>query len=79
MGCRQTGFAQLASSSVQECMDLGAVAHLAAIKGSIPFQHFFEGFRTCLLYTSRALERVLEKKVVRRALYFLAAGETMEI
>ena len=46
MGCRQTGFAQLASSSVQECMDLGAVAHLAAIKGSIPFQHFFEGFRT---------------------------------
>ena len=46
MGCRQTGFAQLASSSVQECRDLGAVAHLAAIKGSIPFQHFFEGFRT---------------------------------
>ena len=46
MGCRQTGFAQLASSSVQECMDLGAVAHLSAIKGSIPFQHFFEGFRT---------------------------------
>ena len=38
MGCRQTGFAQLASSSVQECMDLGAVAHLSAIKGSIPFQ-----------------------------------------
>ena len=46
MACRQTGFAQLASSSVQECMDLGAVAHLSAIKGSIPFQHFFDGFRT---------------------------------
>ncbi len=46
MACRQTGFAQLASSSVQECMDLGAVAHLAAISGSIPFQHFFDGFRT---------------------------------
>ncbi len=46
MACRQTGFAQLASSSVQECMDMAAVAHLAAIKGSIPFQHFFDGFRT---------------------------------
>ena len=46
MACRQTGFAQLASSSVQECMDLAAVAHLSAIKGSIPFQHFFDGFRT---------------------------------
>ena len=46
MACRQTGFAQLASSSVQECMDLGAVAHLSAIKGSIPFMHFFDGFRT---------------------------------
>ncbi len=46
MACRQTGFAQIASSSVQECMDLGAVSHLAAIKSSIPFQHFFEGFRT---------------------------------
>ena len=46
MACRQSGFAQIASSSVQECMDLGAVAHLSAIKSSIPFQHFFEGFRT---------------------------------
>ena len=46
MACRQTGFAQLASASVQECMDLAAVAHLSAIKGSIPFQHFFDGFRT---------------------------------
>ena len=46
MACRQTGWAQLASASVQESMDLGAVAHLSAIKGSIPFQHFFDGFRT---------------------------------
>lgn len=46
MACRQTGFAQLASASVQECMDLSAVAHLSAIKGMIPFQHFFDGFRT---------------------------------
>ena len=46
MACRQTGFAQLCSASVQECMDLGAVAHLSAIKGSIPFMHFFDGFRT---------------------------------
>ena len=46
MACRQSGFAQLASASVQECMDLGAVAHLSAVKGSIPFQHFFDGFRT---------------------------------
>ncbi len=46
MACRQTGWAQLASSSVQECMDLGAVAHLSAIKGHVPVQHFFDGFRT---------------------------------
>ena len=46
MAARQTGFAMLASSSVQEVMDLGAVAHLAAIKGSLPFVHFFDGFRT---------------------------------
>ncbi len=46
MACRQTGWAQIASSSVQECMDIGAVAHLSAIKGHIPVQHFFDGFRT---------------------------------
>ena len=44
--CRQTGFAFLASSNPQEVMDLGAVAHLAAIKGRVPFVHFFDGFRT---------------------------------
>ena len=46
MACRQTGFAMLASSNPQEIMDLGAVAHLAAIKGSMSFLHFFDGFRT---------------------------------
>lgn len=44
--CRQTGFAMLCSNSVQEAMDLGAVAHLTAIKGRVPFVHFFDGFRT---------------------------------
>ncbi|MEA5084034.1 MAG: pyruvate:ferredoxin (flavodoxin) oxidoreductase [Lachnospiraceae bacterium] len=46
MACRQTGFALLASNSVQEVMDLGAVAHLATIEGRVPFLHFFDGFRT---------------------------------
>lgn len=46
MACRQTGFAFLASGSVQEAQDLAAVAHLSAIKSSIPFLHFFDGFRT---------------------------------
>ncbi|MDR7869695.1 MAG: pyruvate:ferredoxin (flavodoxin) oxidoreductase [Tissierellaceae bacterium] len=46
MACRQTGFAMLASGSVQEVMDLGGIAHLAAIKSSVPFLHFFDGFRT---------------------------------
>ncbi|MDO5388351.1 MAG: pyruvate:ferredoxin (flavodoxin) oxidoreductase [Clostridia bacterium] len=46
MACRQTGFAMLASSSVQEVMDLGAVAHLSTIKAKVPFLHFFDGFRT---------------------------------
>ena len=46
MATRQTGFAMLCSSSVQEVMDLGAVAHLSTIKSSVPFLHFFDGFRT---------------------------------
>ena len=46
MACRQTGFALLGASSVQEVVDLAAVAHLAAIKGRVPFVHFFDGFRT---------------------------------
>jgi pyruvate-ferredoxin/flavodoxin oxidoreductase len=46
MSTRQTGFAMLASSSVQEIMDIAAVAHLTAIKSRVPFLHFFDGFRT---------------------------------
>ena len=46
MACRQTGFAMLASGSVQEAHDMALVAHLSAIKGSVPFLHFFDGFRT---------------------------------
>ncbi len=46
MAVRQTGFGMLASASVQEVMDLALVAHLAAIESSIPFVHFFDGFRT---------------------------------
>ncbi len=46
MACRQTGFAMLATGSVQEVMDLAGVAHLASIKGRVPFLHFFDGFRT---------------------------------
>ncbi|MCL2194852.1 MAG: pyruvate:ferredoxin (flavodoxin) oxidoreductase, partial [Oscillospiraceae bacterium] len=44
--CRQTGYAMLASTNPQEVMDLGAVAHLATLKGRVPFVHFFDGFRT---------------------------------
>lgn len=46
MATRQTGFAMLASANVQECMDMALVAHLAAIESSLPFLHFFDGFRT---------------------------------
>jgi pyruvate-ferredoxin/flavodoxin oxidoreductase len=46
MATRQTGFAQLVSCSVQEVMDLGLVAHLATIEASVPFLHFYDGFRT---------------------------------
>ena len=44
--CRQTGYAMLCSNNPQEVMDLGAVAHLATLKSSVPFLHFFDGFRT---------------------------------
>ena len=46
MACRQTGFAMLASNSVQEAMDLALVAHLATLRAKVPFLHFFDGFRT---------------------------------
>lgn len=46
MACRQAGFAMLAASSVQEAMDMALVAHLSTLKASVPFLHFFDGFRT---------------------------------
>jgi len=46
MACRQTGFAMLASNSVQEAQDMAAVAHLATLRARVPFMHFFDGFRT---------------------------------
>ena len=46
MACRQTGFAMVASNSVQEVMDLALVSHLATLKSKVPFLHFFDGFRT---------------------------------
>jgi len=46
MAVRQTGFALLASASVQECMDLAGIAHFSALKAKVPFLHFFDGFRT---------------------------------
>ena len=46
MACRQTGFAMLASSTVQEVADMALIAHLGTLKGSVPFLHFFDGFRT---------------------------------
>ena len=69
--CRSTGFAMLASSSVQQVMDLTGVAHLSAIKGSVPFINFFDGFRTShelqkveLIDTDKLKELIDEKKLL---------------
>jgi pyruvate-ferredoxin/flavodoxin oxidoreductase len=72
MAARQTGWAMLATSSVQEVMDLAGVAHLAAIKTSIPFLHFFDGFRTSHeiqkveVMDYKVLESLLDKEAVDR-------------
>ena len=71
MACRQTGFAMLATSNVQEVMDLSAVAHLSTIKAKVPFIHFFDGFRTSheiqkietLEYSD--LEKLVDKKALK--------------
>ena len=71
MACRQTGFALLCSSSVQEVMDLGGVAHLAAIKSRVPFLHFFDGFRTSHeiqkieVMDHKDLEKLVDKDAVK--------------
>ena len=72
MATRQTGFALLASCSVQEAMDLGGVAHLASIKSSLPFLHFFDGFRTSHeiqnieVIDYEDFERMLDKEALQR-------------
>ncbi|ADW16133.1 pyruvate synthase [Filifactor alocis ATCC 35896] len=72
MSVRQTGFALLATGSVQEVMDLAGVAHLASIKSSIPFLHFFDGFRTSHEIQKieqidyEVFERLLDKKSLLR-------------
>ena len=69
---RMTGFAMLASGSVQETMDLGGIAHLAAIKSSIPFLHFFDGFRTSHevnkieVMPYDVFDRLLDKEAVKK-------------
>jgi len=71
MSTRQTGFALLASASVQEVMDLGAVAHLASISSRLPFLHFFDGFRTSHevqkieAWDYEDLDELLDKDAVR--------------
>jgi pyruvate-ferredoxin/flavodoxin oxidoreductase len=72
MAARQTGFAFLASTSVQSSMDLAGIAHLAAIKSSIPFVHFFDGFRTSHEVQSievldyEVFDRLLDKDMVAK-------------
>jgi len=72
MSTRQTGFAMLATGSVQEIMDLAAIAHLASIKSRIPFLHFFDGFRTSHeiqkveYFDNEDLEDLLDKEALQR-------------
>jgi pyruvate-ferredoxin/flavodoxin oxidoreductase len=72
MATRQTGFALLAASSVQEVMDLAAVAHLSAVAGRLPFLHFFDGFRTS--HETQKIE-ILEYEELARLLDREAVGE----
>ncbi|MCX7862180.1 MAG: pyruvate:ferredoxin (flavodoxin) oxidoreductase [Bacteroidales bacterium] len=71
MSTRNTGFAMLATASVQEIMDLAPVAHLAAIKSRIPFLHFFDGFRTSHeiqkveYFDNEDMEKLLDKKALK--------------
>ena len=63
MACRQTGAALLASANVQEVMDLGLIAHLAAIKSRLPFIHFFDGFRTS--HEIQKIEKIAYEDIVK--------------
>lgn len=75
MSTRQTGFALLATGSVQEIMDLAPVAHLAAIKSRVPFLHFFDGFRT-----SHEIQKVeiADQEIIKKLLDYKALQEFRE-
>ena len=70
MAARQTGFAMLATSSVQEVMDLAGIAHLVSLKARVPFLHFFDGFRTSHeiqkieVWSDEQLEALLDRSAV---------------
>ena len=64
MAVRQTGFAQLASASVQEVMDIGLITHLSAIESSVPFIHLFDGFRTSHeIQKIKMIEETIEREI----------------
>jgi pyruvate-ferredoxin/flavodoxin oxidoreductase len=71
MGCRQTGYAMLASNSVQEAADFATIAHLATLESRIPFMHFFDGFRTSheinkvIPISDETITALLDEKAVR--------------
>ncbi len=71
MGCRSTGYAMLASNSVQEAVDMAAIAHLATMEARVPFMHFFDGFRTSheinkvLPISDETLLALLDEKAIR--------------
>ena len=71
MGCRSTGYAMLASNSVQEAADLAAIAHLATLEARVPFMHFFDGFRISheinkvLPIADETLLALLDEKAIR--------------
>lgn len=70
--CRQTGYAMLCANNPQEAMHFGAIAHLSAIKGHVPFLHFFDGFRTSheiqkvKLLNYEDLEKLIDKKELKK-------------
>ena len=70
MACRTTGFAMIASSSVQEAHDMAAIAHAATLESRIPFMHFFDGFRTsheinnCKLITNEQLFELINEEAI---------------
>ncbi|MDR7871104.1 MAG: pyruvate:ferredoxin (flavodoxin) oxidoreductase [Tissierellaceae bacterium] len=72
MACRQTGVAMLASVNPQQCMDLGIISHLSAIKSRLPFIHFFDGFRTSHEY--QKIE-VVDYKLIEELVDFKAIEE----